>query len=140
MESKRRRIKEWLASRAPAEVTEALHAELRTEFPEVSSKTLRDALRESGLPLAPLVEGARQETLESLERTLLALLDEYEQGDRLRQRQVRDAVILAKQHATFAHRDEVVLWARTWLENPPLFRSWVELRKRAIGVQSIQPE
>lgn len=140
MESKRRRIQEWLASRAPAEVSEAVHAELRAAFPEVSEKTLRTALRESGWRLAPLVEGVRQESLEYLERTLLALLDEYERGDKARQRQVRELVIVAKQHATFARKDEVALWTRTWLENPPLFREWVVLRKRVIAARPIRPE
>jgi hypothetical protein len=25
---------------------------------------------------------------------------------------------------------EMALWLHTWLENPPLFGAWVELRKR----------
>lgn len=139
MESKRRRIQEWLASRAPAEVSEALHAELLVAFPDVSERTLKTALRESGVPLAPMVEGVRQDTLPDLERTLLALLDEYEYGDARRQRQVREVVIVAKQHATFARKDETILWTRTWLENPPLFRAWVELRKRTIAARSTPP-
>jgi hypothetical protein len=139
MESKRRRIQEWLASRAPAEVSEALHAELLAAFPDVSERTLKTALRESGLRLAPMVEGVRQDTLPDLERTLLALLDEYLHSDARRQRQVREVVIVAKQHATFARKDEAILWTRTWLENPPLFRAWVELRKRTIAARSTPP-
>lgn len=139
MESKRRRIQEWLASRAPAEVSEALHAELQAAFPDVSERTLKIALRESGLQLAAMVEGVRQDTLLDLERTLLVLLAEYEHGDAKRQRQVREVVIVARQHATFARKDEAILWTRTWLENPPLFRAWVELRKRTIAVRSTPP-
>jgi len=132
MASKRRHILEWLANRSPAEVDEALYAELRAAFSDVSEGTVKKALRESGLKLAPLVEGVRQESLEHLEQTLRALLAEYEKGDRARQRQVREAVITAKQHARWAKKEEEQLWLQTWLENPPLFPSWVEMRKRLL--------
>jgi hypothetical protein len=105
---------------------------------EVSEGYLRKLLRESGVPLAPMVEGVRQEDFESLERSLVALLDEYESGDRERRAQVRKLVIQAKDHARWAARneekravkEEMVLWMVTWLENPPVFREWVALRKR----------
>jgi hypothetical protein len=139
MESKRKRIQEWLQSRSPAEVTEALQAELQAACPDISERTLRAVLRESGFPLAATVEGVRQDTLDGLERTLLALLAEYEKGDAARRRQVREIVIVAKQHAAFARKEEVILWTRTWLENPPLFRAWVELRKRVLAA-GISPQ
>lgn len=132
MASKRTQILEWLASRSSAEVDEPLYAELRAAIPEVSEGTVKKALRESGLKLAPLVEGVRQDTLEHLERTLRALLDEYEQGDRARQKQVRAVVITAKQHARWSKHEEPQLWLQTWLENPPLFPSWVEIRKKLL--------
>ena len=51
-------------------------------------------------------------------------------------------VVAAKDHARFAARkperraekEEMILWMRTWLENPPLFASWVKLRREAAGI------
>lgn len=115
------------------------------EIPDVSPKLLRQALIESGLELTPMVEGVRQDSFEQLERTLLALSAEYVAGDAAWRRQVRGAVITARQHADWAMRNphsseelreektEMVLWLRTWLENPPLFSSWLMLRKRVRG-------
>lgn len=91
-----------------------------------------------------MVEGVRQEDYAQLERTLLALAAEYEAADPGRRKQVRAVVITARQHADWARRnpnatavhraekDEMVLWLRTWLENPPLFASWLGLRKRVL--------
>ena len=104
----------------------------------MSAGYLRRLLRESGLPLAPLVEGVRQETMASLESTLRALLDEYQHGDAPRRSAVRRLVIEGKDHARWAARrnaelrpvkEEMALWMLTWLENPPLFPRWLELRK-----------
>jgi hypothetical protein len=47
---------------------------LLTELAPISAGYLRRLLRSSGVVLHPLVEGVRQEDLESLERSLLALL------------------------------------------------------------------
>ncbi len=79
-----------------------------------------------------------------LEETLLALLDEYEKdeyekGDATRRAAVRKLVITAKDHARWALRrghatkEEMVLWMMTWLENPPVFREWVKLRRAQLG-------
>jgi hypothetical protein len=100
---------------------------------------LRAALLECGLALAPLVEGVRQDSLENLERTLVALGAEYAAGDAARRKQVRAVVIEARRHAALASRrkpkGEELLWLRTWLENPPLFAEWVDLRRRACAEQ-----
>ncbi|MBI5281323.1 MAG: hypothetical protein HY858_06540 [Candidatus Solibacter usitatus] len=141
--SKKASAIEWLQSRGAERVDEGLAAELGAAFPETSAKTLREALIESGLPLAPLVEGVRQDSMEELERSLLALAGEYETGGTGRRLEVRQRVITARQHAEWASRSrragqarreskaEVLLWIRTWLENPPLFGAWAALRKRA---------
>ena len=72
----------------------------------------------------------------------MKLLDEYEQGDRERRGRIRRAVITAKDHARWALRrsedrkaekQEMILWMTTWLENPPLFREWVRLRRVAMS-------
>lgn len=108
----------------------------------VSADKLRPALRECGLPLAPLVEGVRQANLPELDRTLSQLAAEYQRGEPARRRLVRQTVITARQHAEWALRrlksadgkrpekEEMLLWIRTWLENPPLFPAWAKLRAR----------
>jgi hypothetical protein len=97
---------------------------------------------EGGIAMTPLVEGVRQDAPEHLERTLLALLDEYEKGDAERRRQCRQKVIAAKDHARLALRrepadrralrEEAILWMLTWLENPGVFAQWLALRKQVM--------
>jgi len=89
----------------------------------------------------------RQDDFPSLERTLLALLEEYqraaEREDRQRVQACRRLVIAAKDHARLVLRNprsaeqkkqekqEMLLWLMTWLENPSLFPIWLRLRKAA---------
>ena len=90
------------------------------------------------MPLAPMVEGVRQGTFAELEASLLRLLAEYEGSDPPRRMAVRRLVITAKEHARLAARnpakrpdkEEMILWLTTWLENPPVFREWVAIRRR----------
>jgi hypothetical protein len=134
----------WIEREQPSRIAEAEFAALRAALAPVSESYLRKLVRNSGVPLGPLIEGVRQENFEALERSLSALLDEYEQGDAARRAAVRRLVIAAKDHAHFAARrlaasdearraekDEMMLWMLTWLENPPLFRDWARLRRRA---------
>ena len=122
-------------------VSDADWSPLRDALSPISESYLRKMLRTAGVSLAPLVEGVRQDTLEQLERTLLALRHEYAQA-RTRERAAacRNRVIAAKEHARWAARkagddkkraekDEMILWMLTWLENPPLFDAWLRLRK-----------
>ena len=133
---KRIELAEWLDRVRPEQVGEAELGELLRELGPVSENYLRKLLRESGVPLAPTVEGVRQSNFDELERTLIVLLDVYEAGDAARRRSVRRLVIEAKDHARFVvgsrpEKQEMVLWMRTWLENPPVFREWVKLRRSA---------
>jgi hypothetical protein len=138
---KRADLAAWLERRVPAEIGEAEWKEIQAALAPVSEAYLRRLLRESGVKLAPMVEGVRQETMESLERSLLALLAEYEASDSSRRAAVRRLVIEAKDHARLAGRkpelreekEEMTLWMLTWLENPSLFPQWSELRKRVCG-------
>ncbi|MBL8176082.1 MAG: hypothetical protein JNK48_15495 [Bryobacterales bacterium] len=137
----------------PSLITEAFAQRLRPELPRMSDRTFRDILRHCGLPLAPLVEGVRQDDFADLERTLLLLAQEYEQGDAARRKLVRSAVIEAKNHAKLAaanpkvapgkrhEKDEMILWMLTWLENPSVFELWAPLRKAqlATAAQSLPP-
>ena len=115
--------------------------ELRRVLAPVSESYLRKLLRESGFPLAPLVEGVRQATLDELETSLLRLLEEYHRAGPDRRTAVRRLVITAKDHARWAARreeqkstkQEMILWMTTWLENPPVFREWLILRKSKLS-------
>ncbi|HEX5431067.1 MAG TPA: hypothetical protein VFW83_03820 [Bryobacteraceae bacterium] len=106
----------------------------------VSENYLRHLLRDCGVPLAPLVEGVRQESLDALEASLLRLWREYEGAGAPRRQAIRRIVITAKDRARWASRredrqaekSEMILWMTTWLENPPLFPAWVRLRRAAI--------
>jgi len=127
--TKRAELEQWIEREKPAligpnefqQVTEALNP--------VSESYLRKLLRESGVPLSPMVEGVRQSNLGALELSLLALLAEYEAGDAAHRSAVRKLVITARDHAKWTHKEENLLWLTTWLENPPLFPAWALLRK-----------
>jgi hypothetical protein len=127
----------WLEEHHPAQVGEAEFAVLRAELAPVSESYLRKLLLECGVPLAPMVEGVRQGTFAELEASLLRLLAEYESADPARRMAVRHRVLTAKEHARLAARNpakrpdkqEMILWLTTWLENPPVFREWVSIRR-----------
>ncbi len=136
---KRADLLKWLERERPARIGEREWARLHVDLAPVSGSYLRRLLRDSGVPLAPLIEGVRQESFEALESSLLALLQEYEQGDASARAATRRLVIEAKDHARWAARnpekraekEEMALWMLTWLENPPLFPQWVQLRRQA---------
>lgn len=134
-----------MSNRAPGPVTEAEWLSLRERFREISAGYLRRLLRASGEPLAAMVEGVRQETLDELERTLLAIGAEYAEGDTRRRTTCRGLVIEAKDHARFAAvrakddakralKEEMVRWMLIWLEDPGAFPLWVKLRKRRLEI------
>jgi hypothetical protein len=126
----------------PARIGQKEWAMLHVELAPISGSYLRRLLRDSGIPLAPLVEGVRQEHFDALESSLLKLLEEYEISDIAGRTTVRRLVIEAKDHARWAARmpekraekEEMALWMLTWLENPPLFPQWVRLRRTAKGL------
>jgi hypothetical protein len=134
---KRAELAAWLARIQPAQIGEAEWDQLLRMLAPISESYLRKLLRDSGVPLAPMVGGVRQGNLDELEASLLALLTQYEQGDRVRRAAVRRLVILAKDHARWAagksrepaDKEEMLLWMVTWLGNPPLFPEWVRLRR-----------
>jgi hypothetical protein len=138
---KRADLLRWLERQRPARIGEREWAMLRVELDPVSGSYLRRLLRESGVPLSPLVEGVRQESFDALESSLLNLLAEYESGDMAMRTTIRRLVIESKDHARWAARkpekraekQEMALWMLTWLENPPLFPQWVKLRRQAQG-------
>jgi hypothetical protein len=144
-EPKKSALAVWVERTAPREIGEPEWQALLTLLAPVSEsylrRLLRDWARDSGIPLAPLVEGVRQESFDALESSLLKLLAEYERGDVAARARVRRVVIAAKDHARFAARneskraqkEEMTLWMLTWLQNPPVFPEWVRLRRAQLG-------
>jgi len=142
--TKKRELANWIERTLPDRVGEPEWDELNKLLAPISESYLRRLLRESGIPLAPLVEGVRQESFDALETSLITLLAEYEQSDKSRKAIVRRLVIEAKDHARLASRhqegnadkkaekDEMALWMLTWLESPSVFPQWVALRRAAL--------
>ena len=142
--TRRDRLREFIERRGIERIDEDVWTELRAELGPVSESHLRRLVRESGLPLSPLIEGVRQDSFADLERTLRALAETYEQSDRTGRTQARTAVLQAKEHAVWAmrsptldsqkklDREEMIEWMRIWLENPDVFPGWVELRKKLL--------
>jgi hypothetical protein len=144
--NKREALQAWVEARRPERITDAAFDELLRALAPISEGYLRRLLRDTGLPLDPLVEGIRQDSFEHLERSLIEMERVYAAataaGDASRARACRRAVIAAKDHARFslrnptiaedqrAAKNETVLWLLTWLENPGVFSTWLELRKK----------
>ena len=62
---KRADLLRWLERVRPARIGEMEWAMLHVDLAPISGSHLRRLLRESGVPLAPLVEGVRQENFRS---------------------------------------------------------------------------
>lgn len=137
--SAKQELREFLAERQPAAITESVWRELLERLAPVSESYLRELLRDTGLPFEQPYAGIRQHTFQELEQSLLEMLAVYEaaiaSGDRDRARYCRRQVIAAKDRAKFLipkHPDkaEMAQWMLVWLENPGVFPAWVEARKR----------
>jgi hypothetical protein len=147
--SKRHELVAYLEQEQPGVVTEEHWETLRERLRPVSESYLRRLLRSCGYPLAPLVEGVRQDSLEALERSLRALTVEYESAASTERRKlIRGLVITAKEHARMAsnrlgpcsalargQKQEMILWMLTWLNDPGVFPVWGALRKRLLREQ-----
>lgn len=112
-----------------APICEPEAAALFAALQPVSGSHFRRLLRESGAPLAPLVEGVRQDSLDHLGRTLAALLDQPEPEARRLVIEAKDHARMAQRRAATPEREEKLLWMTVWLENRPLFRDWLQLRR-----------
>ena len=83
-------------------------------------------------------------TLDELEASLCEYARLYER-DVLSRRELRDAVVQAKDRARFASRnpktapekraekEEMLRWMLVWLDDPRLFEDWVKLRRAQLG-------
>jgi predicted transcriptional regulator len=137
--SRRARLIDYLQQKQWPAIGEPEFQQLAADFAPIAEHGLRSLLRDSGLPLSPLVEGVRQSSLDELARTLCALTEKYVPAEAARRRVIRRLVITARDHARLAARRtgalpekrEMILWIETWLENPSAFALWVALRKQA---------
>ena len=134
-DTKRARLEAHLAELQPAIVDEQVWSELQRRLAPISNSYLRELLLASGVPVSPVVEGVRQDSLENAERTLLALAAAYTGAGPQDRRRIRVAVIESKDRLRWSlkqpnpEKDEILLWMMTWLENPEVFPIWLALRK-----------
>jgi hypothetical protein len=138
--SRKAALADWLARHQPSQISELDAVQIHHSLAPISASYLHKLLRQCGVPLAPMIDGVRQGSLNDLEDSLLALMGEYAACDLHRRQQVRALVITAKDHARFALsratdeslralKQETLLWLTTWLENPLVFANWVALRR-----------
>ena len=143
----KQQLREYLAGRQPAAITEEVWADLMMSLAPVSESYLRDLLRATGLPFDQPYSGIRQHSFQELEESLTGILQVYLEsvaaGNRDRARYCRRQVIAAKDRAKFlaatprteedkrAEKAEMAQWMLVWLENPEVFPAWVEARKKA---------
>jgi len=143
----KQQLREYLAARQPAAITEEVWADLMMSLAPVSESYLRDLLRATGLPFDQPYSGIRQHSFQELEESLTTMLQVYLEsvaaGNRDRARYCRRQVIAAKDRAKFlaatprteedkrAEKAEMAQWMLVWLENPEVFPAWVEARRKA---------
>src|SRR5216684_1403600 len=101
---KRAELGLWIERERPERIGELEWQRLLTDLAPVSVGHLRKLLRECGTPLAPMIEGVRQQDFGALEASLRRLLEEYERGDTKRRAKVRRLVVEGKDHARWAAR------------------------------------
>lgn len=82
------------------------------------------------------------DSLDKLEQTLLEYQDAYEADSGRESRQAlrsdliqaktkaRHAALKAKREEKRLEKTEMALWILTWLENPLIFREWIQARRR----------
>jgi hypothetical protein len=144
-ESKHARLESYLAARRPDCIDESIWEELRKHLAPVSDGYLRQLLKAAGLPMAPVVEGVRQDSLDEAARTLIGLAHLYALSDAAGRKRVRAVVITSKDRIRWALKrlagarnqdtersalkEEILLWTVTWLENPEIFEVWLTLRR-----------
>jgi len=145
----KQRLHEYLDRVRPEAVTESVWLDLVAQLAPASESYLRDLVRQTGLPFEQPFAGVRQHTLKELEESLRGMQKAYSEamaaGDRDKARYCRRQVIAAKDRARFlslssrmpaekqALKEEMLDWMLVWLENPEVFPSWVEARKRVLN-------
>jgi hypothetical protein len=124
-------VQQYVASRGWTEIAETEWKELRSALPDVSESTVRAA----GLSIAQPWLGVLQHSLDELEQSLSELSAVYAARVDLR-RYCRDQVIVAKSRARQASQAEMVKWMLVWLDDPSMFNTWVQVRRKTSGLKS----
>jgi len=162
--SRRSLVEDYLRLHSPAELNSATLAELRRYVSDrlggaaVSDRYLLDLVERTPTPISRELGGLPLDLRDRVhfhdfaaaEASLRDLQREYEAasaaGDRQRAADCRRAVLRARQRLEMllrqrtlsdvkrAEKQEILGWFRVWLENPELFATWIELRKRALAL------
>src|SRR5579885_2276208 len=160
--SRKTLVEEYMRTKPVEEINRRTLAELRDYVSQrlggaaVSERYLLELIEHTAVPISRELGGlppdlrnrVRFHDFASAEASLYDLQKEYEDarraGDRLRAQDCRRAVLRGRQRLELllrrprwraekrAEKIEILGWFRVWLENPELFRTWLELRKRAI--------
>jgi hypothetical protein len=146
--SRKARLHEYLAQKRVTRFGEPEWLDLLASLAPISENYLRRLLGDAGVTVEPPFGGIRQKTFDELEQSLIDMERVYAEardtGDRAREQYCRKMVIQAKDHARLASRnpkaaaerkaekEEMVQWMLVWLENPGVFPTWVQLRKKRI--------
>jgi hypothetical protein len=138
--TKRQRVRDVVAARGWDAIGENEWSELRSALGDISEATLRAA----GIPISAPWRGVAAHSIDELEASLRELSQVYRTRRDLR-RYCRDQVIAAKDRARWASRSpkveeskrrmkaEMVEWMLVWLDDPAIFATWAQLRRRNIG-------
>jgi len=145
----KQQLREYLATRQPASITETVWRDLLHRLAPVSESYLRQLLWTAGLPFSLPYAGIRQHTFEELQESLLGMgriyAEAMDAADRERARYCRRQVIAAKDRAKFvaasagagpekiAEKREMAQWMLVWLGDPAVFPAWLEARKRVLA-------
>ena len=158
-------VEEYLRENKPEEITAEVLREIRRHVTErlggatASERYLLDLLERTSIPIVRELGGLPADLRERVhfhdraaaEASLREMQREYEAGDRHRAEDVRRAVLRGRERLELllrrpalsgekrAEKVEIREWFRVWLENPALFDTWIELRKRELGRQEKRP-
>jgi len=146
--SRKQRLEEFLRDKQPAAIGEREWLELVKELAPISENYLRELLQATGLPVAQPYRGVRLGSFEELESSLIDMEKIYALAvankDAVGAKACRRIVIHGKDRARFISRNdkvdavkrsqkaEMVEWILVWLENPGVFSSWAEVRRRML--------
>lgn len=160
--SRKSLVAEYLDLHTPQEINRETLTALRRYVSQrlgaavLSDRYLIDLLEQTAIPISRDLGGLPPDLrgrvhfhdFAAAEASLRDLQHEYETareaGDRPRMQDCRRAVVRGRERlqmllrnpklseAKRAEKQELLSWFRVWLENPELFSTWIELRKRAM--------
>ena len=152
--SRKHQVDQYLRDREPGPVSEAEWYTLLGHLAPVSPDYLRRLLYKAGAEVQQPFGGIHFGSLDELEASLASMEEAYQHavltGDRTRAALCRRVVIEARRKLRLlaansridefrrAGLAEMDFWLRVWLENPPIFRSWVALRRKQLPAEPVR--